>query len=217
MRRVQARVVRGVSAVAVVIVTMTTSQFVVCLTGVDNDPHAMCLCGAAMSNVSRTKADYDMPYIAWVAVFKQLFERAYISGELKVNRKLPGKVTRAIRAIATGLNAWERMPALRNIAQLHWQPGPVVPAWAMPFGHAWASTNTMRPWITDWAPFPIEGVQPMLLVPDHFTNGSVPMTRWLPVERFPANRDWVPGDDAVEASFKDLAATFIIPVGVKSA
>lgn len=199
------------------IVRLTDTQARACLDALDGPAGDALGDLALMSNMTKTRADYDMPYIAWCAVFKQVFERTYVTRELRDQRRsVTAAMSKAIRAMAASMNAWERLPALRNQVQLHWQPGPVVPVWAMPFGYAWASANTARPWITDWAPFPIEGVQPMLLKPEHFTQDNVPYTRWSPVERVPANDDWVPGDDAIEASFKDLAASFLIPVGVQA-
>lgn len=190
------------------IVRLTDAQFAVCL-DCTVDWLSLIVVDAETSNVLPTKADYDLPYIVWVAVFKELYARAYMKREWRGGH-LPARVVNTIKALAGALNAWERHPALRNIAVLNYQSGPQLPAWPMPFGYAWASTNTARPWITDWAPFPIEGVTPVVLRPDWFTQRQGRMTRWLPVEGLAADHHRIAGEDALRV----LAATFLIPVHV---
>lgn len=187
------------------IVRLTDKQYTSILTllpGWELDIVAQAKC----TNEADTKADFDLPYIAWASIHKRLYAETYLR---RWHAGAPVRMQNAVRSITREMGAWERHPALRNKAMLFRQPH-VLPVWPAPRHCAWGSTWS---WITDWVPFPVAGEHQMLLEPEFFRHLDQPMTRWSVRDHLPADDDRFSSDEALEP-YAELAASLIIPLPI---
>lgn len=113
-----------------------------------------------------TQHDYTLPAIGWRRILDCMIGACYgpAGGRLGHSGRPSNSAFSAIGRIAKGIGAVEAHPALRNAAAMGWH-GDVVPVWVTP---------------TQVSPYPIDGGQFELLVPEHIEQNRSKMTVWHP-------------------------------------